>query len=358
MIIGVDAGMLGISDKRLEVGVWRVAVNLLTELGSLDKVNSYRLYSFAPIPEVRLKSFGSRMQNFILKPSLGWFSFRLPLELRLHPVDLFLGLGQAMPKTEAKKVGFIYDLGFLEYPEFYPGSLKKISTNTARLLERSKTIVCISDFVKNQILQKYHVDSEKLTTVYPGVSEVFSEKGTRYLNKRPYFLFVGSLKPQKNAALLISAYLEFLKETSFDVDLLFVGGDFWPDQEFQMALRNQKLVNRIKILGHVTDRELAELYRGALALVIPSRVEGFCIPATEAMHIGCPVIATRVGALPEIVGRAGILIDKGDARSLTAAMLKILNKEVRSKMIAYGITQSQKFSWVNFAKSVYNLYEK
>src|SRR3989344_1942694 len=102
MKIGVDAGALSIRDERLKLGVYWVNVNLLRELGKIDRKNTYYLYSFTPIDPELMESFGSRMVNKMLQPKVGWFSLRLPLELKLHPVDVFLGLSQAVPQSGAR----------------------------------------------------------------------------------------------------------------------------------------------------------------------------------------------------------------------------------------------------------------
>ncbi len=107
MIIGVDAGMLGITDDRLKVGVYWLAVHLLQQLRTLDRVNTYRLYSFAPIPTTLLQTFGANMENVVLRPTQGWFSLRLPTELILRKPDVFLALGQGVPATTAKAIGFV-----------------------------------------------------------------------------------------------------------------------------------------------------------------------------------------------------------------------------------------------------------
>ena len=97
MTIGVDGGALSIADDRLKVGVYRVTFNLLRELGKLDVRNDYRIYSFLPIDRGAMDAFGTRIKNVVLAPSIGWATVRLPLELKLHPVDVYLGLSQSVP---------------------------------------------------------------------------------------------------------------------------------------------------------------------------------------------------------------------------------------------------------------------
>ena len=90
MKIGVDGGALSITDDRLKVGVYRVVYNLLRELGKINTENTYYIYSFLPIDRELMREFGPGMVNKVLRPQKGWFSLRLPLELSLNPVDVFL----------------------------------------------------------------------------------------------------------------------------------------------------------------------------------------------------------------------------------------------------------------------------
>jgi len=356
MIIGVDAGMLGVTDKRLQVGVWRVAINLLRELVRKDRKNFYRLYSFQPIPSLLMQELGSRMKNVVLRPAWGWFSWRLPLELSVRPVEVFLGLGQALPSISARKIGFIYDLGFLAYPQLYPGSAEKLRRQTENLLRRADRLITISRQVRLEVVKRYHFPSGKIKVGYPGIDRVFSPTGEVYQAKNPYFLFVGALKPQKNLPLLLSAFSQFRAKAKQRVDLYLVGGDYWQDKRISREVL--KSLKNIKLFGHIEDAKLAEIYRGAVALVVPSLVEGFCLPVVEAMASGTPVIATRVGPLPEIIGEAGILVEPDQAEAMAEAMRKMLEESnLRAKYQALGLAQAKKYSWEKFAETVYALFK-
>ena len=176
MTIGVDAGALSITDERLKVGVWRLTFNLLLELSKLDRNNVYRLYSFIPLDREVMAHFGSNMHNIVLTPSIGWSSVRLPLELRLQPVDVFLGLAQSLPSSPLCSIGFIYDLGFLYHPEAYGEVAKKLTKQTSQLVKRANHIITISESSKSDILNHYHIASERVSVCYPGVDEQFLSK--------------------------------------------------------------------------------------------------------------------------------------------------------------------------------------
>lgn len=345
MNIGVDAGALSVTDERLKVGVYRVVVNLLIELGKQDKENSYRLYSFRPLEQGMMRDFGNRMTNVVL-PQIGWFRLWLPLELQRNPVDCLLGLSQALPSfTPKNPIGFIYDLGFLHFPQAYPGSYESLKKQTENVVKRANKIVTISQATARDLIKFYGVDKNKLTVSYPGVSNQFTAKGKPYKSPRPYFLFVGALKRGKNIPTLLEAFAKFSSTSKILYDLYLVGGNYWFDPEIDETLNRLSIGKRVKFLGVVSDEKLATLYRGATALVMPSLWEGFCLPVVEAMASGCPVIASNIGALPEIIGDAGILVDPLDMDGFVKAMQQKIQG-------TKGIIRSKAFSWPAMAKAV------
>ncbi len=356
MIIGVDAGALAISDERLKLGVYWVNVNLLRELGKIDRKNTYVLYSFAPIGREVMADLGLRMINKVLTPQKGWFSIRLPLELATHPVDIFLGLSQGIPHSTSHNIGFIYDLGFLHYPEAYPGSQKKLTRLTNDLVRRSDHMVTISQAVKNDITKCFGVSNKKITVAYPGVDETFTPTGPVYRGKNPYFLFIGALKRGKNIPTLLKAFDILLKQAKKTVDLVLVGGDYWLDPEISRTIKNLQIQARVKRFGFISDTKLAQLYRGTIALVSPSLWEGFCLPAAEAMACGTPVVGSTTGAFPEIVGPAGILVAPTDKQALSDALVVVATKkELRQKLATAAIARAKKFRWKTMAQTVYKL---
>lgn len=356
MIIGVDAGMLGVTDDRLKVGVWRVVTELLKSLAACSTVDAYRLYSFAPIPRELMLALGFRFENRVLTPTKGWMTIRLPLELRLHPVDVFLGAAQALPNATGQKIGFIYDLGFLSHPEYYPGSASKLTKITADTVNRADAIITISHAIAADIEARFRVPKHKLTVAYPGVGVQFSSLGKSFVSPRPYFLSVGSLKRGKNVASLVHAIAQFNKHGRKEFDVYLVGSDLWLDPKVEESINMYGIGENVKRVGFVTDEELAQYYRGAVGFVSPSFIEGFCLPVVEAMASGCPVIVSDIPALREIVGDAGVLIEPSNTEGLVAAMNMIAtNAKIRNALVAKGQKRARDFRWKKMAESIYSL---
>ncbi|MBL7159893.1 glycosyltransferase family 4 protein [Candidatus Microgenomates bacterium] len=352
-IIGVDAGCLGVKDKRLKVGVYQVAFNLLKELGKLDKANEYRLYSFYPIEEKLMRLMGERMKNIVLKPRKGWFSIRLPLELKLNPVDIFLGLSQALPHSLSHNILMVYDLAFEHYPQFYLDSYKSLSKNTKTALKLAHKIITISQSTKRDLVELYRVQEKRIEACYLGVSKDFNPKGKKFKSGVPYFLFVGALKKNKNIPQILKGFNYFLAKSSKKFNLILVGGDLWLDAEITKTIKELKLTDKIITTGFINNQDLLEYYRGATAFVSPSLYEGGGLTHLEAMACGIPVIAGNVSSMPELVGSAGILVDPKSEEKIGRAMLKIVNdKEFKNDLIKKGLVQAKKFSWQKFAENV------
>lgn len=342
MIIGVDAGALSVKDQRLKVGVWRVTYNLLKELGRIDHTNEYRLYTFSPIDRGVMRDFGPRMQNIVVRPMFGWSMIQLPIELRRHPVDVFLGLSQMVPYSTSRNIGFIYDLGFLHFPDAYPGSLRRLAYQTRQLVQRSNHIAVISKVTKKDVMKHYQAAANNITVAYPGVDERFKARGAVHHEADPYILFVGALKRGKNVPLALKIFRMFLDTTKKKYKLLLVGGNYWEDPEIKETIRALKLGTYVKITGYVPDRELPSYYRGAEALLVTSLWEGFCLPAAEAMACGCPVVYHNTGSLPEIVGSSGIAFE-----TELQAVGGLMHPKRMHPTISY--------SWKKFARQVYQL---
>jgi len=365
MKIGVDAGCLGITDERLKVGVYQIAKNLFIELSKIDKKNKYFLYSFYPIEKSLLQQFGSNTRNIIVRPIKGWMKIWLPFQLMKDKPEIFLAFGQAIPTkipffSRNRTIVLFYDLAFERFPDFYLGSYKKLHKQSVYSAKNADAIIAISQKTKEDLVTLYHASEMKIIVSYPGTDKKFGNKlkdsgQIRMITNKPYFLFVGAMKPIKNIPEIIKGFAEFLRKTKSDYQLFLVGGDKWLDPEIENVLRkvSDDIKQRIKFLGFVSEETLVSLYQHATAFVSPSWYEGFGLPLLEALAAGCPVIASTAGSIPEIVGDGGILIYPNDYREIGEAMITVIKKKgLRKKLIEKGKKRAKNFSWEKFAEDV------
>ncbi len=351
MVIGVDAAVLSVSDERLKVGVYRYVLHALEELGKIDTKNSYRLYSFDPIDESLLTRFGARMENRVLWPVKGWSTIRLPLELSLHPVDLFLGMSQMIPKNAGTSIGFVYDLGYLSRKSSYPGSYEKLKKQTENIFNKSQKIVTISKSVADEIGTEYTFPKDAISVCSPGIDSRFTNTGVLHTDTYRYFLFVGALKPGKNVPGILRGFATFLQKSHRVFNLYLIGGNYWEDPEIHEVLRQYKLESRVKKLGFIPDEELPAYYRGATAAVLPSFHEGFCMPAAEALACGCPVITSKSPVMKEVLGKAGVFVNPEDPDEIARAMEDLsYNVKKRLDLSVEGISQAKQYTWQKLGK--------
>ncbi len=348
MVIGVDAGALSVTDDRLKVGVYRVTREALRELVRIDCENEYRLYGFGRgIGEIG--EIGGERVKVVRLPKAGWSKVWLPLELKKHPVDVFLGFTQALPFSQTSyNIGFIYDLGFIYRPDVYGAAAVVLKKQTDRLVRRASHIVTVSHATKADIIREYGVPGEKISVAYPGVGPAFSPAGEKHEAPRPYVLFVGSLNKAKDIPTLI----EVVGGTHYD--LYLIGGEYWPDPAIEETIGRMRLGDRVKRLGFVTDSELPAYYRGATAFMTVALQEGFCLPAAEAMACGTPVVALDRGALKEVVGEGGIVLRT--KKEFQDALVKMTDAKIRGTYFKKAIAQAKKFRWEEFARHVLQTY--
>jgi len=175
-----------------------------------------------------------------------------------------------------------------------------------------------------------------------------------------YLLYVGGLSPHKNLLRLIEA---FAQSAPAGVTLVLAGDvhDVFHTHvpEIRAAIAHHGLSDRVIMTGFVPDDDLVLLYSRAYALVQPSLLEGFGLPAVEAMACGTPVISSRAGSLPEVVGDAGVYFDPTDVDSMASAIGSFLNDEAERHVLArLAREQAARFSWDNSARALLACFDE
>jgi glycosyltransferase involved in cell wall biosynthesis len=214
----------------------------------------------------------------------------------------------------------------------------------------ASSYACISENTRND-LHELELDSlGKPAYVAPlGVAELFEPasgddvaafRRSRGID-RPYFLVVGErlgIERYKNTELLFRALQGWPELRGHEV--VCVGGKTYVEPELRLAgpkVRTRRL--------SLSDEELRLAYAGAIALVYPSRYEGFGLPVAEAMACGCPVITTRSASLPEVAGDAALYVDPDDPQGLREALDAVREPGRRAAMVATGASRASSFRW-------------
>ncbi len=217
----------------------------------------------------------------------------------------------------------------------------------------SARVLTVSEFSRQRILDWSGAEPEQVVNVGNGVSENFRPDGQHYTPGYPYLLCVGNRKPHKNEARLLAAFAKANIPSS--IRLVLTG----PSAGLSKIASDLSINDRVVFLGKVTDDQLPEIYRGALALVFPSLYEGFGLPVIEAMSSGIPVMTSNVTSLPEVSGGCALLVDPLDVNSIANGIeIVAQDNHLRKNLIARGITQAKQYSWENVAQKILNALEE
>lgn len=223
------------------------------------------------------------------------------------------------------------------------------------MILNSDAIICISQSTRIDLLSYYNVPEDRIRVIYLGNSLKFEVTSPRLIDG-PYILYVGHRSGYKNFKLLLTAYANAHSVRNNFKLVCFAGGKF--NTQEQELLRSLDLGNNIVAYAG-TDEMLANLYKYAAALVYPSLYEGFGLPPLEAMHYGCPVLASKTSSISEVVGQAGLYFNPTSADDLIFHLDKLLHDDIlRNELTKRGHKQELQFSWDVCAKETLMLYHQ
>jgi len=227
-----------------------------------------------------------------------------------------------------------------------------------RAIQHASAYVSISQNTANDLAKTFtDIDVNSVTVAHCGVSPMFTPASgdrvaqfkTKYGITKPYFILVGAgggPHSYKNAILFFQAFAEMPSKYGFEV--ICTGSDSIHETFRAYAVGTQ--LHALKL----TDEELSIAYSGAIALVYPSKYEGFGLPIIEAMACGCPVITCAKASIPEVSGDAAYYIEENDVRGMVDALCDVQKTAVRQSLIAAGLIRAKEFTWQKMAKTVEN----
>jgi glycosyltransferase involved in cell wall biosynthesis len=306
-----------------------------------------------------------------VKSTLLRSSVLLPVGAVLDHIDLFHGLDQSgIPfffKTR-RSVVTIHDVIPLVLPWAFPRRHRWVLTAAlARVRRQADVVIVPSAAAAEDVVRYLNMDRQRITVIPMGCEARFQpivnvarmvQLRQRYVLPERYVLFVGTLEPRKNIALLLQAFSRLLAERSQDdLQLVVAGGKGWGDGRLIATMERLNIRRRVIFTGFVEDEDLPDLYRGAQMFVYPSLYEGFGLPVLEAMACGTPVITSNRSSLPEVAGDAALLIDPTRPDDLAAAMFAIMsNGALHEELRWKGLARAKEFTWEAVARKTMEVY--
>ena len=295
-----------------------------------------------------------------------WDQVTLPRALQRDGVDVLLSPYYKRPlRTPCPAVVTIHDLFFIGYPgrrrPLYDGAMTALARAYAR---GAAAIVTDSEHSRRAIVERLGLRAERIAVIPVGLGGEFTPatpspaQRARYGLGPRYVLYVGNFLPHKNLPRRLRAWAA-LPPTMRDTHrLILAGGGREGRPGLEALARTLGVSGGVGFPGLVADDDLPAVYGGAVALVLPSLEEGFGLPALEAMACGTPVIASRRGALPEVVGDAGVLVEPEQGDALTGALARLLGDEdERAALSRRGLARAVTFTAERTAGRVIDLLE-
>lgn len=298
-----------------------------------------------------------------------WFEYTVPRLLAKNKADLFLSPdGYLSLSTHVPSVPVMHDINFEHFPKDLPYLYRKYYRHYfPRFARKATRIATVSEFSKQDIVEHYGVNGDKIDVVYNGANEAYKpielaakeETRKKHAQGHPYFLFIGSLHPRKNLANLFRAYDQFAERADHPARLLIVGEKKWWTPSIREAYESMKHQDRVIFAGRQAPSELSKIIASALAMVYVSYFEGFGIPIVEGMYADVPVITSNVTSMPEVAGDAALLVDPFSIDSIADGLQKLASDPaLAADLVAKGRIRKQHFSWQQSANRLMNCLER
>ena len=296
---------------------------------------------------------------------IAWEQLALPKRARADGIDLLHAPGYLAPvRSPVPVVLNTWDLFALTHPEF----CTRANRACYRLLlpgsiRRAARVIVPAHAVRAELLERFDLPEERVVVIPPGIEPQFFEEHDpvrlaelreRLGLERPFVLFAANPEPKKNLERLVEAFELAVSRGELDGELVLTGGDGWglaPE-----VLRGRTGVRRI---GYVPDHELPLLFGLARVLALPSLVEGWGLPVSEAMASGLPVLCSGVPALEDTDPRAALVVEPTSVEEMAAGLARLWSDEdLRARQIELGRAAAAQLSWERVATRTRAVHEE
>lgn len=362
MRIGIDATVA--AQTRI-VGISRFIVNLVANLVDVDPHGEYYLF---------YRPRALKRPQCIWRPSNARFHIRIlqePFNRRLfRSLDVFHATYQRLPAYHdlVPYLGSLHDIFYLSQPEM--GSQRTRERWKARyrdVAERSRLVMTLSEFSKGEIVRLLHVPADKVRVVplaagpgyVPRDQRSVAALRKRYGLEQPYILYGGGFGRRKNVVGALRAFALALPRLPRDLCFVVTGMGGPMEGEARTVVQSAGLAERVKFLGFIPDEDHPGLMSGSVLYFFPSLLEGFGLPALEAMACGAPVVTAATTSLPEVCGEAAVLVDPTNEAQMADAVVEVVdNPKLQVELRRKGIERAKGFTWQRVAEGILDLYRE
>ncbi|MCR4334121.1 MAG: glycosyltransferase family 4 protein [Patescibacteria group bacterium] len=375
MNIGIDGNEANVEDR---VGVNKYAFEMLWGLKKENEKNKKPNSLIVYLKNKPLFDLPKESNYFKYKVINGqgvWIITKFTPYLLKNPekIDVLFSPSHYIPPfLTIPRICSVMDLGYLENTtQFEKKVLWQLVTWTAISVFASKQVLTISEASKSDIVRHYPFASNKVTVTHLGYDKdkfnlrvsnnLVRQLKNKYSIVEDYILFLSTLKPSKNIEGLLDAYSSLNTKKVFKnlPQLVIAGKKGWMFDDIYKKVKDLNLTDKVIFTDFIKEEEKPTLIAGSKLFILPSFWEGFGLDILSAFGCGVPVIASNVGSLPEVTGKAAVLIDPNNIESIANAIEKVLkmNKEEYNSLINLGFEQANKFSWESCSKKTLEVIE-
>lgn len=357
MKIGID-----VSQIIYGTGVSVYTKNLVENLLKLDNKNEYILFGGSlrrrgDLISILNKIKGKRVEKktFLIPPTMADLLWNRLHTLRIEKLagnmDIYHSSDWAQAPSNAFKVTTIHDLVPIKYPILSQPKIVATHKGRFKWIKKEADIVIVPSQATANDIEGLGIKPERIKVIPEAVDSSFKpakkteiEEMKRKLRISGKYLLSVGVNERKNTQRIVEAYEKVGGEVN--IKLIIVGN---PHVKLYQP-------RGVRFLGHVSSDVMATLYSGAEVLVYPSLYEGFGLPILEAFACKIPVVTTNFGSMVEVAGKAAVLVDPYDTRSIANGILEALKK--KEKLIKLGISQLKIYSWEKTAKETLKVYNE
>ena len=362
MKIGIDCRLW------YETGVGRYIRNLVDELSMIDTKNDYILFfrkdEFETVP-LPGKNFQKRLADVRWHTLKEQTAFKKILNEEMLDLVHFPYFSYPVG-YKGKFVITIHDLIIDHFATGKASTLPSLLYFFKQIgykfvlrsaIKNAQKVIAVSGATKQEIIDHYHPIPEKVVITLEGIDRKF-DKEEKVDTPKKYFLYVGNVYPHKNVSRLIDAFAVTQKEFP-DAHLILVGKEDYFLQELEKEVI-KKQAEGILFYKNISDSQLSYLYTHAIALVAPSLMEGFGLPALEALSHKCLVLCSEIPAFLEVCGDAAVYFDPYNVDNIAKTLSKAYKHEITqsSTKKEIGLQRIREFSWKKMARQTLDVYEK
>lgn len=360
-----------------EFGIGTYIRNVVRNLGRLDHENQYFLIG-SPSKAQEIDPLPSNFRTLALtapeRSVQGYRAFRTMIRRLgcdlVHVPNLF-SVPRVLP---CPYVMTVHDmLEHMSGARERAGFLRSLHFQlTRRALAGAARIFAVSQFTKIEIEKLFEIPADRIEVVYNAIDERFLRGhasaadreliAQRYQVTYPFLLYAGRISPHKNVVRMIEAFSALKTELERsqalpDLKLIIIGDDLSGNPDLRRTVIRSCVQNDVRFLGFVPIDVLRIFYDEAKVFVFPSLYEGFGLPPLEAMAQGTPVVTSNVSSLPEVVGRAAVLVNPENVFEIMRALHRVLtDAALRERLRERGYQQVAKFSWEASVRRIMQCY--